>query len=141
MLPRAATEHPLPTANRELARANDRVVTDYLERFTAQHFADRVRVRLVELLSSGVAHEDEVARSLHVSRRTLQRRLAEQGTNYKTLFDEARRELALRYIGEQGMSIKEATYVLGFSEPSNFTRAFKRWTGASPSQYREQAGR
>jgi len=124
-----------------LARANDRVVTDYLERFTAQHFADRVRVRLVELLSSGVTHEDEVARSLHVSRRTLQRRLAEQGTNYKTLFDEARRELALRYIGEQGMSIKEATYVLGFSEPSNFTRAFKRWTGASPSQYFEQAGR
>ena len=68
----------------------------------------------------------------------MQRRLAEAGTNYKTILDEARHELALRYIGDEGMSIKEATYLLGFSEPANFSRAFKRWTGDVPSRFRSR---
>jgi AraC-like DNA-binding protein len=139
--PREAVERPLPTANRELARASERVVADYLDRFSAESFPDRVRVRLVELLPSGGADEEEVAQSLNVSRRTLQRRLAAADTSYKALLDDARRELALRYVGQQGMSIKQATYVLGFSEPSNFARAFKRWTGQAPSRYRVSATR
>jgi len=135
-LSRAVAEQPLPTSNRLLARANEQIVADYLARFHADTYPDRVRARLVELLPAGSVSEETLARSLNLSRRTLQRRLAEDGTSYKALLDEARCELAVRYIGEQCMSIKEATYMLGFSEPGNFSRAFKRWTGEAPSKFR-----
>jgi AraC-like DNA-binding protein len=68
--------------------------------------------------------------------RTLQRRLRAEKTGYKQILDDVRRELAVDYVSEPDLSIKEITYMLGFSEPSNFTRAFKRWTGTSPNAYR-----
>lgn len=129
-------ERPLPTANRALARHNERIVADYLARLDDDNFSDRVRIRLVESLPSGGVDAADVARALNVSVRTLQRRLADEGTTYSGLLDQARRELAVRFIGEQRMPVKEATYVLGFSEPANFSRAFKRWTGVSPSDFR-----
>lgn len=129
-------ERPLPTANRALARHNERIVADYMARLDENSFSDRVRIRLIESLPSGGVDAEDVARALNVSVRTLQRRLADEGTTYSGLLDQARRELAVRFIGEQRMPVKEATYVLGFSEPANFSRAFKRWTGVSPSDYR-----
>jgi AraC-like DNA-binding protein len=140
MLPRGLVEQPLPTGNRDLARANERVVADYLARFDASNLPDRVRARLVEALPGGQVDEEQLAQAFNVSRRTLQRRLAEAGTSFTGLLDEARRELALRYIGERRMSIKEVTYMLGFSEPGNFSRAFKRWTGQAPSRFRAAVG-
>ena len=74
--------------------------------------------------------------TLHVSLRSLQRKLKEEDTSYKDLLEETRRQLALQYLRDSRRSIGEITYLLGFSEPSNFTRAFKRWTGKSPVQYR-----
>ena len=69
-----------------------------------------------------------------MSVRTLQRRLADEGTTYSALLDRARHELAVRFIGEQRMPVKEATFVLGFSRSRRiFSRAFKRWTGVSPT--------
>lgn len=133
---RAVAERPLPTSNRALARANDQVVDDYLVRVSTDDLPGRVKSRLVELLPRGSASEAAVADSLHVSLRTLQRRLADEGTSFKVLLDEARRDLALRFIGERRLSIKEASYLLGFSEPGNFSRAFRRWTGTTPSRYR-----
>jgi AraC-like DNA-binding protein len=88
------------------------------------------------VLPSGAFSEADLAEALHISPRTLQRRLADEGTSFKVLLDEARRELALRLIGERRMSIKETSYLLGFSEPGNFSRAFRRWTGAAPSRFR-----
>jgi len=138
---RASVEQPLPTANRVLARTNEQVIADYLARFHANSFPDRVRTRLIELLPGGTYNEETVAQSLNVSRRTLQRRLADDGTSFKVLLDEARRELAVRYIGEKRLSIKETSYLLGFGEPGNFTRAFKRWTGEPPSRFRAGTAR
>jgi len=130
-------ERPLPTANRALARHNERIVADYMARLDDENFSDRVRIRLIESLPSGGVDAADVARALNVSVRTLQRRLADEGATYSGLLDQARRELAVRFIGEQRMPVKEATYVLGFSEPANFSRAFKRWTGVSPSEFRQ----
>ena len=77
-----------------------------------------------------------MASSLNLSVRSLQRKLSDENTNYKHLLDETRRELAMNYLGNSRLTINEITYLLGFSDPSNFTRAFRRWQGESPSNYR-----
>ena len=134
---RDAAERPLPTGNRWLARKSDQVIDDYLQRFNSDTFADRVRSRLIDLLPSGAFSEREIAAALYLSARTLQRRLSDEGTSFKSVLDEARQVLATRYIGEDRLSIKETSYLLGFSEPSNFSRAFKRWTGTTPARFRD----
>ena len=129
-------EAHLRTANPRLARVNDRVVTQYLAQFDKGSTGMRVRAKLIDLLSAGHVTQQEVAHSLHVSLRTLQRKLNEENTSYKELLDETRRELAGQYLRQASLSVSEVTYLLGFSEPSNFTRAFKRWTGRTPSEVR-----
>ena len=138
---RDEVERPLPTANRALAHGNEQIGADYLARLDRKRFSDRGRHRLEETLPAGGVGAGEVARALNLSLRTLQRRLADEDTTWSELHDQARHDLALRFIGERRMSVKEATYVLGFSEPANFTRAFRRWTGRSPTEYRRAAAR
>ncbi|MFQ5935518.1 MAG: AraC family transcriptional regulator [Acidiferrobacterales bacterium] len=127
---------PLPTGNAELARANDKVIREYLARFDRGSIKHQVEVKLLEQLSSGHASQESIAKSLNLSPRTLQRKLKQEATTYKQLLDETRRELATQYVREAHLSVNEITFLLGFSEPANFTRAFKRWNGVSPSQFR-----
>ena len=132
------TRH-LASANPELARINDQVVVDYLARFDRASIAMQVRSRIIHQLPDGIPRQEAIADTLHVSLRSLQRRLKEEDTSFKDLLEETRRQLALQYLRDSRRSIGEITYLLGFSEPSNFTRAFKRWTGKSPAQYRMTA--
>ncbi len=74
-----------------------------------------------------------------MSVRTLHNRLAESGTTYQQLLDRTRRELAEQYMQQPNISVSEVAYLLGFSDCSNFSRAFHRWTGQSPSDFREQS--
>ena len=129
----------LPYANPELARINDQSVVDYLARFDRDSITMRVRATIIERLPDGTPSQGNIAETLHVSMRSLQRKLNRENTNFKELLEGTRHELALQYIREQHRSIGEITYLLGFSEPSNFSRAFKRWTGMSPAEYRESA--
>ena len=126
----------LPTANAELARVNERVVVEYLQRFDRGNLSLRVRTELLRQLPSGRASETGIAAALALTPRTMQRRLRAEQTTYSQLVDEVRRELAAEYVRESDLSISEITYLLGFSEPSNFSRAFKRWTGRPPSDWR-----
>ena len=128
----------LPTANAEMARANEKIIVDYLARLDKSNITTQVKSKLLELLPSGHSTEEAVIQALHLSQRTLQRKLKEEGTTFKELLDETRRELAKEYVNDTSLSFSEITYLLGFSEQSNFTRAFKRWQGKSPSAYREQ---
>jgi AraC-like DNA-binding protein len=98
-------------------------------------FRGEVEARLEPLLPTGGANIDAVAGAMGVSRQTLYRRLKEEGSTFEQLLDDLRHRLALRYIRE-GMSAKSAAYRLGFSDPAAFSRAFKRWTGRSPSETR-----
>jgi AraC-like DNA-binding protein len=91
---------------------------------------------VLEHLASGEGTAEETAKQLHMSPRTLQRKLAEAHTTYLQLIDDTRKDLALRYIEDPRRSVTDITFSLGFSQPSAFTRAFKRWTGRSPSDYR-----
>ena len=135
--PRVADE-PLPTANRQLAGILDSILTAQLAALDKDNIPARCKSSVLEQLTSGEVSENDMARQLHMSRRTLQRKLAESNTTYQKLVDDTRRDLALRYMEDAGKSITDVTFLLGFSGQSAFTRAFKRWTGTSPTTYREQ---
>jgi AraC-like DNA-binding protein len=97
----------------------------------------KVEDRIEALLSSGEARIERVARDLGYSRQTLYRRLKAEGATFESVLDAVRRRLARRLIREEGLSVKETAYRLGFSDPSAFSRAYKRWTGSSPTSSRE----
>ncbi|WP_437625705.1 AraC family transcriptional regulator [Sorangium sp. So ce1151] len=91
---------------------------------------------LIEALGRGVPDVAAAARALGMSARTLQRRLGDEGESYKSVLDEARRKLAVAHMRERGRTVSEVAFLLGFSEVSAFSRAFRRWTGHSPAAYR-----
>jgi AraC-like DNA-binding protein len=88
----------------------------------------------------GEPRREVVAQTLHLSQRTLQRRLQEEGTSYQQLLDDTRRELAEQYLGQVDLTLLEVAYLLGFADPSNFFRAFRRWFGETPGEYRSRRG-
>ena len=133
----AVVSQPLITANPELVRINDQIVTDYLAQLDRADVIMRVRSKLVERLPGGRVDEEDIAQSINMSRRSLQRRLHDQGMSFTQLLENTRRELGLQYVRDSRYSFNEVAYLLGFSEPGNFSRAFKRWHGKSPSQYRQ----
>lgn len=97
---------------------------------------DDVRRGVREALPSGRPELSHVARRLGQSARSLQRRLAEEGTSYAELVDDVRRELALQLVADRRVSIAEAGCLLGFADARGFRRAFERWTGTSPRAHR-----
>lgn len=93
--------------------------------------------RLIALqLSNGVPSLDDISSELNMSRRTLQRRLRQFDVEFSALLDDVRRELALEYVNKGEYSVTEVSLLLGYSEVSSFSRAFKRWTGETPQKYR-----
>ncbi len=136
LLDGAELQRPLPTGNPELARQNDRLVAEYLARHQLLNPALQVRARLLELLPGGTPTLEAVAAELGSNPRTLQYRLARQGTSFSGILDEVRATLARRYVQQSQQPFSALAYALGFSEPSHFNRAFKRWTGETPSRYR-----
>jgi AraC-like DNA-binding protein len=78
---------------------------------------------------------DDVAANFNLSSRTLQRKLREEGSSFKEIVDKVRKELALQYLKDKNNQIKDVAYSLGYNESSAFVRAFKRWTGTTPSLY------
>jgi AraC-like DNA-binding protein len=96
-----------------------------------------VRQRLRESLGQRLPSIQEMARRLRLSPRTLQRRLSDEGTSFQQQLDAVREELARVYVQESKLPLGEVAYLLGYSELSTFLRAFRRWTGKTPSQFRQ----
>jgi AraC-like DNA-binding protein len=137
---RADLEAPLPSANEALAQLHDRFAGEYLARFCSSRVTHQARQVLCRLLPQGEPRRELVAQTLHLSQRTLQRRLHEEGTSYQQLLDDTRRELAEQYLGQVDLTLLEVAYLLGFSDPSNFFRAFRRWFNETPGEYRIRRG-
>ncbi len=135
----AAMREPLLGANRELAQHHDQIAMAYLEKLDRDDIANRVRAQLVNGLSAGIFSRAEIATRMHMSPSTLQAKLARQGVSFQQLQDDTRRQLALGYVRQKRLSITEIAFMLGFSDVSNFNRAFRRWTGKAPSEYRTGA--
>ncbi len=91
---------------------------------------------LMPILHTGDASMDAIAGKLRLSRQTLFRRLKAEGVTFEKVLDELRHKMALHYLSGKKVSVNETAYLVGFSEPAAFSRAFKRWTGSSPRMVR-----
>ena len=134
---KSAFELRLVTSNPDLARTHDEIVINYLKRFEKDNIVMQVRARIIEELNNGIPHQEKIAGQLNMSLRNLQRKLKDEQSSFKAILDETRSELSKQYLRGTDRSIIEVGYLLGFSEPSNFARAFRRWTGVSPIEYRD----
>jgi AraC-like DNA-binding protein len=105
----------------------------------ADSMRGRVEQRLMPILHTGDISADRLACALGMSRPTLYRRLKEEGTTFEIVLDDLRRRLALHYLSGRKVSVNETAYLVGFSDPAAFSRAFKRWTGATPRAARAGA--
>lgn len=101
-----------------------------------QVLTERVRDLMVRELSRGAPGLADIARRVSMSERTLSRHLEAEGTSFKHLLDDLRQRLALRYVRQAELSFSEIAFLLGFSQVSAFHRAFRRWTGQTPNEYR-----
>jgi len=128
----------LASGNKHLARLNDQYILRYLAGLNNQELHQRVKGVFVDLLPSGHISVKRVARRLNMSKRSLQRKLHEEGMTFSELVDEVRRELAEGYIRDPGINLMEVAFILGFSVYSSFSRAYKRWTGISPAEGRRK---
>ena len=104
----------------------------------ADGVALEVRRALASRIAKGDVQIEGVARALATSTRSLQRRLSAAGVTYQELLDQTRREAANTYLRVAALSIGEVAYLLGYSEPAAFHRAFKRWTGMGPQEFRDR---
>jgi AraC-like DNA-binding protein len=114
----------------------DRVADAVARTSTVRSRVRRTIERL--LLETREASAVSVARTLHMSRRTLSRKLEQEGTSFAGELDDVRRDLACGYIEGSKRSLAEIAFLLGFSHVESFHRAFRRWTGTTPSAYRTQ---
>lgn len=128
----------VPTADPAMAALCERMSNQSAQEQTG-HFTAKVRQVLSKNLAKGDPRREHVAEVLCLSERTLQRRLSEEGTNFAELVDKLRQELAERLLAQGHLSTTEIAFELGFSDPSNFYRACKRWFGHSPSGLRPTA--
>ncbi|MFZ5529259.1 MAG: AraC family transcriptional regulator [Pseudomonadota bacterium] len=142
-LDEAVLMRPLTYANAELARINEEAAGRYLSQWQ-QGQAGELPVRIAEWLRvrlpQGEPRQEDAAAHLGLTTRSLQRRLAEQGTSYRDVLQQARHALALEHLRAGVYSVSEIAYLLGFAELSAFTRAFRRWTGVTPSAWRDAPG-
>ncbi|GAC1352238.1 MAG: AraC family transcriptional regulator [Polyangiales bacterium] len=128
---------PLLKADSAIASFFDRHTRDLIEKHhPGQTFVRSLRAAVIDALSSGSCSLTAVAERMSMSSRTMRRRLAEENVSFKTLLDDIRRQLAQEYLREGRLSIGEIAFVIGYSEPAAFHRAFYRWTGQTPTSYR-----
>lgn len=135
--PEEDLDEVLPGGNAELARHSEQLVFNYVRTFVEVALTNAARMSLFELLPRGDFALDTLAQSLELSAEDLGSQLKASGTSYQQLLGDTRRELAEEYILRADLSVNEIAYMLGFSDCSNFARSFRRWTGKSPSDFRE----
>ncbi|MEZ5716791.1 MAG: AraC family transcriptional regulator ligand-binding domain-containing protein [Paracoccaceae bacterium] len=148
--------HPAPDAEMRLSLADARrpmifanedqyrlIEADLLRQLDARSrtaaVSARVRRALVDILPAGEAGIDAVATRLAMSRRSLQRRLRDEGASFAAVLETTRAELATHYLSRADMSVQEISYLLAYRDPASFYRAFQGWTGMTPGQARDRA--
>lgn len=131
----------LTSSNQELVRMHEDIIRRHLDKLDRKSTLNRVRLNIIEQLPSGRVTGDEMARALNVSRRTLRRKLSEEGESFRSVLMKTRKDLADHYIRNNSYNLTEIAFLLGYRDTSAFSRAFRQWFGISPSQAREKSRR
>lgn len=130
-------ERPFVTYNAELlAIVAPQLEAELREHLAQKTFGEQAKGVLKRLLAGQRPGIDDLGRELHLSTRTLQRRLTEQGITFQRLLEDARRELAHHYLLQSSLELNETAYLLGYEDANSFFRAFHHWEGTSPGQWR-----
>jgi AraC-like DNA-binding protein len=127
---------PLTGADPQLVTVHESVIERYLAGLDRSDVVNRVRVEITDELPSGGVSEESVAQALNMSKRTLHRKLQEHGETFRSLMEGVRRGLVVGYLEDDTLSLTEIAFLLGYSDASAFSRAFRRWFGRSPSEIR-----
>lgn len=127
----------LDDANPELAEHNETVLKRTLAQLQPLTWERKVRAAIEAQLPEGEPSAERIAQAMHLSLRSLQRHLADEGCRFDALLNECRENLALLHLRDPQCSLSEVSYLLGFADTSSFSRAFKRWTGMTPGQFRD----
>lgn len=128
----------LPSHNPTMLAMHEQVIADRLHDMGTQGIAEQVRRHLITRLKNGEPRREEIASLLHMTDRTLQRRLNAEQVCFKNLLYEVRVEAAQKYLADNRLSLAQVSDLLGFVDQSNFFRACKRWFGVPPGLYRSQ---
>lgn len=131
-------DRPLTGSNSELVAIHEEMIQRHLARLDRGNILNRARMGIMEQLPSGRVTEENMALALNMSKRTLHRKLRENDETFRSLLVQVRMDLAKRYIRNLDYSITEIAFLLGFTDTSAFSRAFRKWFGRSPTQAREQ---
>jgi AraC-like DNA-binding protein len=121
----------------EVVNAIEVIADEYLSSLEEGVVAHQVREMLIQMMPSGNSDQDTIARRLYRSRSTLQRQLVAEGTSYRQILESTRRSLAEKYLRSDDYTQGEVAFMLGFTDQSNFARAFRRWTGMTPGEFRK----
>ena len=122
---------PLETSNPELAHLNEQAVRRYMAQLQSARVGERARAEIMASLAGGEVSQAGVARRLHMSVRTMQRKLKSEGLSFRDVLDSARRQLAREYAHDPTVTRSEAAYLLGFAEARSLSRAMARWKARS----------
>ena len=137
--PAKLLSHASPHAEPELLDLHERFASEQVARLEKKDIVGQVERIVAELLDSGEVTLDAVAERLGIKPRTLRTRLTEAETSFNQVLADFRYRLARQLLATTDESIDEIVYLTGFSEPSTFYRAFKRWSGMTPIEYRKTA--
>ena len=132
---------PVPSANEEMAMMLDELTSTYLALRFSSRFSRKVREALVSQLPLGRHGKDEIAQHLGMTGRTLLRRLGDENTSFQEVLETLRSEMSYDYLRQEDLTTEEIAERLGFSSGGTFSRAFMRWTGERPSDWRERQGK
>jgi AraC-like DNA-binding protein len=135
---REDADRRLAGSNEELASLNEHIVVKYLAHREKSDIVNQTKAAIIDALAEGQVTEQMIADALHTTPRNLHRRLGQHDTSFSQLLTETRQELARQYITDRSKTLTEISYLLGFSEVSSFSRAYKRWTGIPPSEARAE---
>ena len=135
----ADAQRPFVTRNAELlAMLAPQFEQELKQENGSENFVERVRIAIQQKLTGQRPSIDDIADTLHISSRTIQRRLQDEGSSFQRVLEEARHQLARQYLNNSVLELNEAAYLLGYNDANSFVRAFRNWEGIPPARWREE---